>query len=50
VIRDNLHLQVLHGLRTAPSQQEMREAVGAVVNIFLDGVGLTRSGTSWWRT
>jgi AcrR family transcriptional regulator len=38
MIRDNLHLQVVLGLRAAPSKKEMREAVGSAVEIFLDGV------------
>ena len=38
MIRDNLHLQVVLGLRAAPSKKEMREAVGSAVEIFLNGV------------
>lgn len=38
MIRDNLHLQVVLGLRAAPSKKEMREAVGSAVEVFLNGV------------
>jgi AcrR family transcriptional regulator len=38
MIRDNLHLQVLLGLRLPPSDDEMREAVASAVEIFLNGV------------
>jgi len=38
MIRDNLHLQVVLGLRTAPSDEEARAAVGSAVEVFLNGV------------
>ncbi len=38
MIRDNLHLQVVLGLRPAPSQEEVHEAVGSAVEVFLNGV------------
>ena len=38
MIRDNLHLQVVLGLRTAPSDEEAQEAVGSAVEVFLNGV------------
>ncbi|CCV15508.1 TetR/AcrR family transcriptional regulator [Mesorhizobium sp. STM 4661] len=38
MIRDNLHLQVVLGLRPAPSDEEAQEAVASVVEIFLNGV------------
>lgn len=38
MIRDNLHLQVVLGLRPPPSERETREAVASAVEIFLDGV------------
>jgi AcrR family transcriptional regulator len=38
MIRDNLHLQVVLGLRAAPSVEEAQEAVGSVVEVFLNGV------------
>ena len=41
MIRDNLHLQVVLGLRPPPSETEMRKAVASAVEIFLNGV---RSG------
>ncbi|MHA6644775.1 TetR/AcrR family transcriptional regulator C-terminal domain-containing protein [Mesorhizobium sp. A623] len=41
MIRDNLHLQVVLGLRPPPSAEEAREAVESAVEIFLNGV---RSG------
>ncbi|MHA6687547.1 TetR/AcrR family transcriptional regulator C-terminal domain-containing protein [Mesorhizobium sp. A556] len=41
MIRDNLHLQVVLGLRPPPSAEEAREAVESAVAIFLNGV---RSG------
>lgn len=42
MIRDNLHLQVVLGLRPPPSKRETRAAVASAVEIFLDGV---RTGT-----
>lgn len=38
MIRDNLHLQVVLGLRPAPSEKESREAVASVVGVFLNGI------------
>jgi AcrR family transcriptional regulator len=38
MIRDNLHLQVILGLRQPPSNKEMRAAVASVVELFLNGV------------
>jgi AcrR family transcriptional regulator len=38
MIRDNLHLQVILGLRPPPSDQEMRAAVASAVELFLNGV------------
>lgn len=44
MIRDNLHLQVVLGLRPAPSVDEAREAVGSAVKVFLDGVRARQAG------
>ncbi|MBR1146770.1 TetR/AcrR family transcriptional regulator [Bradyrhizobium sp. AUGA SZCCT0431] len=38
MIRDNLHLQVVLGLRAAPSDREIQAAVGSAVEVFLNGV------------
>jgi AcrR family transcriptional regulator len=38
MIRDNLHLQVILGLRPPPSDEEAQEAVASAVEIFLSGV------------
>ncbi|MBC7152941.1 MAG: TetR/AcrR family transcriptional regulator [Rhizobium sp.] len=38
LIRDNVHLQVVLGLRPAPDEKEMQEAVLSAVNLFLNGV------------
>jgi AcrR family transcriptional regulator len=38
MIRDNLHLQVILGLRSPPSDKEMRVAVASAVELFLNGV------------
>ena len=38
MIRDNLHLQVVLGLRAAPSDEEAQAAVGSAVAVFLNGV------------
>ena len=38
MIRDNLHLQVILGLRRPPSDKEMRVAVASAVELFLNGV------------
>ncbi|TIW49181.1 MAG: TetR/AcrR family transcriptional regulator, partial [Mesorhizobium sp.] len=40
--RDNLHLQVVLGLRPPPSDEEAREAVACAVEIFLNGVRRSR--------
>lgn len=37
MIRDNLHLQVILGLRAPPSVAEAREAVVSAVEVFLNG-------------
>ncbi|HET8727304.1 MAG TPA: TetR/AcrR family transcriptional regulator C-terminal domain-containing protein, partial [Alphaproteobacteria bacterium] len=42
MIRDDLHLQVLLGLRPPPDDAEVEETVDAAVRIFLDGVGGNR--------
>jgi AcrR family transcriptional regulator len=39
MIRDNLHLQVVLGLRPPPSDAEAQEAVDSAVEVFLNGVG-----------
>lgn len=44
MIRDNLHLQVVLGLRAPPSEAEGRDAVRSAVGIFLDGVADGRNG------
>ncbi|RCS21902.1 TetR/AcrR family transcriptional regulator [Phyllobacterium salinisoli] len=38
MIRDNLHLQVLLGLRPPPSKEEAQEAVRSAVEVFLNGI------------
>lgn len=38
MIRDNLHLQVVLGLRPAPSDEEARQVIASVVDVFLNGV------------
>ncbi|GLS32549.1 transcriptional regulator, TetR family [Mesorhizobium albiziae] len=38
MIRGNLHLQVVLGLRAPPSEEEARKAVGSAVGVFLNGV------------
>jgi AcrR family transcriptional regulator len=38
MVRDNLHLQVILGLRPAPSEEEARRAVASAVEVFLQGV------------
>lgn len=43
MIRDNLHLQVVLGLRTAPSDKEAKAAVRSAVEVFLNGVRPGRS-------
>jgi AcrR family transcriptional regulator len=38
MIRDNLHLQVILGLRPPPSDDEIKTSVSSAVNIFLNGI------------
>ncbi|MGX9121063.1 TetR/AcrR family transcriptional regulator C-terminal domain-containing protein [Mesorhizobium sp. BHbsci] len=38
MIRGNLHLQVVLGLRLPPSDEEVQEMVGSAVGVFLNGV------------
>ena len=38
MVRDNLHLQVVLGLRPAPSEEEVRQAVDSAVEVFLEGI------------
>jgi len=38
MIRDNLHLQVVLGLRPPPSEEEMRNEVDSAVDLFLKGI------------
>lgn len=38
MVRDNLHLQVVLGLRPAPSEEETRRAVDSAVEVFLEGI------------
>jgi AcrR family transcriptional regulator len=38
MIRDNLHLQVVLGLRPPPSAEEVRRVVESAVAVFLDGL------------
>ena len=38
MVRDNLHLQVVLGLRPPPSEEETRQAVASAVEVFLHGV------------
>lgn len=38
MIRGNLHLQIVLGLRPAPDASELRRLVSSAVDIFLDGV------------
>ena len=42
MIRDNLHLQVVLGLRPPPSEKEADEAVRSAVDLFLNGVRISR--------
>jgi len=44
MIRDNLHLQVVLGLRPAPSASEVDAAVESAVEIFLNGVRIDPRG------
>ena len=38
MIRDNLHLQVVLGLRAAPTKAEAEAAVASAVDVFLNGI------------
>lgn len=40
MIRDNLHLQVVLGLRSPPLEPEVRRIVSSAVDIFLNGIRL----------
>lgn len=40
MIRDNLHLQVVLGLRSPPLEPEVRRIVSSAVDVFLNGVRL----------
>lgn len=42
MVRDNLHLQVVLGLRPPPSSEEISVAVESAVNVFLHGVCIAR--------
>lgn len=42
MIRDNLHLQVILGVRPPPSDDEARAAVASAVEVFLNGAGRGR--------
>jgi AcrR family transcriptional regulator len=42
MIRDNLHLQVVLGLRSPPSAKEANASVASVVDILLNGIGSGR--------
>jgi AcrR family transcriptional regulator len=44
MIRDNLHLQVVLGLRPPPSEKEARDAVESAVDLFLNGIRTDRHG------
>lgn len=44
MIRGNLHLQVLLGLRPPPDARETQAVVGSAVDLFLDGLGAGASG------
>lgn len=44
MIRDNLHLQVVLGLRPPPSDEETGEAVASAVEILLNGIRPRRNG------
>jgi AcrR family transcriptional regulator len=41
MVRDNLHLQVVLGLRAAPDPDEVEKAARSAVDIFLHGVAVT---------
>jgi AcrR family transcriptional regulator len=44
MLRDNLHLQVLLGLRPAPGPEETRRTAAAAVDLFLHGVAVDSLG------
>ena len=44
MIRDNLHLQVVLGLRPSPSDEETEKAVASAVDVLLNGVRPRRNG------
>jgi AcrR family transcriptional regulator len=44
MVRDNLHLQVVLGLRAAPAPDEVEKAAQSAVEIFLHGVAMTPPG------
>jgi AcrR family transcriptional regulator len=44
MVRDNLHLQVVLGLRPPPSEEETKEAVASAVEVFLHGVRAETGG------
>jgi hypothetical protein len=42
MMRDNLHLQIVLGLRVVPDDQEIRERAGVAVDLFLLGIASGR--------
>lgn len=42
MLRDNLHLQVVLGLRQPPSDKEAQTAVSSAVDLFLNGIRINR--------
>ncbi|MDI7864911.1 TetR/AcrR family transcriptional regulator [Rhizobiaceae bacterium n13] len=44
MLRDNLHMQVVLGLRPAPAPDEIERLATSVVGIFLDGARARRAG------
>lgn len=47
MIRGNLHLQVVLGLRPPPSGEEVKEAVASAVEVFLNGVRPSWRSPPW---
>lgn len=45
MVRDNLHLQVVLGLRLAPSTEETRQAIASAVQVFLQGIQTSAART-----